>query len=121
MNRGGVNPLLQEPLPQLRDAGEPLLDVSTAAKRLELSGDSVRALAQTGKLLGFERNCASTIGAEKKSRWVFPARALKLYEAKTANFCGMDVAQLCLDIARRLSPALRLWLRTELTRLERGE
>jgi hypothetical protein len=115
------DPLLQEPLPQLRDAAEPLIEAGIAAKRLNMGGDSFRALAEGGKILAYSRNAHARAGAEKRSRWVTTDRAIRLYEAKTANFSGMDVARLLLDIARRLSPALRLWLRNEINRtLEDG-
>jgi len=116
------DPFLQEPLPTLRDAGEPLVEMSTAAKRLQMSADSVRALAENGKLLGFERNAQAGKGAEKRTRWVFTDRMIRLYEAITANHSGFDVAVLLLDVAKRLSPKLRLWLRNEINRsLESGQ
>lgn len=118
--KSGANLLEQEPLPELRDVGEPLIDMPNAAKRLGMGEDAARALAEGGKLLAYGRNAHAKAGQEKRTRWATTARAIRLYEAKTANFKGLDAAQLLLDIAKRMSPALRLWLRNEISRTIEG-
>lgn len=115
-------PLEQEPLPQLRDAGEPLVEVPLAAQKLGQGEDFVRGLCESGQLLAYGRNGSASPGKQKRTRWFTTARALKLYEARTANFTGYGTAKLLAEIAVRLSPKLRLWLRNEITRsLEQGD